>query len=84
MLISPFVCTSSFPTVLHVYPTFGIVCTKTSFVHLQFPRTICGWKSALCSSFGGSYIEVVLVDILYSCLVEALIKKEVILLLFGD
>lgn len=38
----------------------------------------------LCSSFGESYIEVVLADILCSCVVEALTKKEVILLLFGD
>jgi uncharacterized membrane protein len=71
-------------TVLHVYTTFGIVCTKTIFVQVQFPRTICGWKSALYSSSSGSYVEVVLVDILYSCVVEAVIKKEVILLLFGD
>ena len=38
----------------------------------------------LCSSFGDSYIKVVLAEILCSCAVEALTKKEVILLLFGD
>jgi hypothetical protein len=38
----------------------------------------------LCFSFGESYIEIVLANILYSCVVEAVAKKEVTLLLFGD
>ena len=38
----------------------------------------------LCCSFSESYIEIVLADVLCSCVVEAIAKKEVILLLFGD
>lgn len=41
-------------------------------------------ENLLCFSFGESYIEIVLANILCSCVAEALAKKEVILLLFGD